>query len=74
MRYLLPAFFISLIAEVATSWWKWVRAPTDGLRVAYAGNFMAYASERLGPWLVIFIALWAAFLLLDRVRAKRVLR
>ena len=71
MKYLLPAFIIAFTAEVATSWWKWVRAPTDGLRVFYRGNFFAYAAERLVPWLIIFVVLWAAFLLVDRTRTKR---
>jgi hypothetical protein len=71
MRYLLSASLITLIAEIATSWWKWARAPTDGLRVYYRGNFAAYAVERLVPWLIIFASLWVIFLIFDRRRTKR---
>ena len=71
LRYLLPAFSISLLAGIATSWWNWVRAPTDNLQVYYRGNFAAYAVERLIPWLIIFATLWAIFLMFDRARTKR---
>lgn len=71
LRHLLPAFSISLLAEIATSWWNWARAPTDNLRVYYRGNFAVYAVERLIPWLIIFATLWAIFLMFDRRYATR---
>jgi len=35
-------FFISLSVEVATSLWKWLRAPSDALHVLYNYNFLTY--------------------------------
>ena len=51
--YLLVAF----VAEVGASWWTWSSAPTDSLRVWYAGNFRAYEIERVIPWLIGFMLL-----------------
>lgn len=69
-RYIFPPL-IALLAELATSWWKWVRAPTDGLRVYYRGNFWAYAAERLMPWLLVFVVLYAIWILVERILLKR---
>jgi hypothetical protein len=44
---------IALVAEIGTSWWRWVRAPTDTLRAWYGGSFLAYQTERLIPWVAI---------------------
>jgi hypothetical protein len=71
MKYFLPALVISFVAEIAASYWTWGRAPTDGLRVVYEMNFTKYASERLLPWFVIFVVLWAVFLWIARTRSKR---
>ncbi|HEV7747806.1 MAG TPA: hypothetical protein VGO56_22590 [Pyrinomonadaceae bacterium] len=69
-RYVFPAL-IALLAELTTSWWRWVRAPTDGLRVYYRGNFWAYAAEQLAAWIVIFVILYGIFILADRIFLKR---
>jgi|GEM_PF-2288683 hypothetical protein len=74
MKYLVAALVISLTAEMFASRWAWESAPTDSLRVYYQGNFWSYVGERLVPWLVITVVLWLAFLLLDRIRAKRAAR
>jgi len=62
---------IALLAELATSWWKWVRAPTDTLRTYYKGNFWAYAAERLPAWIVIFVLLYGALIVAERIFLKR---
>jgi hypothetical protein len=62
-------FLLALVAEVATSWWQWVRAPTDTLRVRYGGSFLAFEIERFIPWLIILMIAIAAYLVL-RVRYK----
>ena len=71
MKSLLPAFVISFAAEIATLYWTWVSAPTDGLRVRYQMNFVRYASERMLPWLIVFAFLWVVFLLFRRFAARR---
>ena len=65
----LSPLILALAAELGTSWWKWIRAPTDGLRVAYHGYFWNYESERIVPWLVIVFILYGTWLLLQRRRA-----
>jgi hypothetical protein len=69
-RYIFPPL-IALLAELATSWWKWVRAPTDGLRVYYRGNFWSYAAERLAPWLLVFLVLYGIWILVEKLLLKR---
>jgi hypothetical protein len=47
-------------AEVAASRWVWGRAPTDSIRVWYAG-FWAFEAGRLHYWVPVFaslLALW----------------
>ena len=63
---LLAILVIALVAEVGTSWWRWVRAPTDSLRVWYQGSFLAYEGERLVPWIIILAVASAAYFLLKR--------
>jgi branched-subunit amino acid ABC-type transport system permease component len=48
-------FFLlsALVAEVVASGWLWARAPTDTLRVDYAG-FWEYEVERLFRWAILF--------------------
>jgi hypothetical protein len=67
---LLSAFVIALVAEIGASWWLWISAPTDGLRVYWNGNFGAYAAERLVPWLIILILAWGVYFLLKRFLSK----
>jgi hypothetical protein len=67
---LTTAFLLALVAEIGTSWWRWARAPTDGLRVYWEGNFWAYAAERLVPWLIILIVAWMLYLLVKRFLPK----
>ena len=69
-RYIFPPL-IALLAELATSWWNWVRAPTDGLRVYYRGNFWAYAAVRLLPWLLVFLVLYGTWILVEKLLLKR---
>ena len=64
----LGPLIIALTAELGTSWWRWVRAPTDGLRVAYGGVFWSYESHRFGAWLVIVLILYVTWLLLQKRR------
>jgi hypothetical protein len=65
-RQLLALFVVALIAEISASWWTWVRAPTDSLRVGYQGSFITYELERLVPWLIIFIALNSTLYFIER--------
>ena len=58
---------IALVAELATSWWTWVRAPTDSLRVEY-DSFYAYEGQRLVFWLVVISVLCALWLLSRKIR------
>ena len=58
---------IALLTEVATSWWTWVRAPTDTLRVRY-DSFYAYEGERLVFWLIVISTLCALLLLSRKIR------
>lgn len=58
---------IALLTEVATSWWTWVRAPSDTLRVRY-DSFYAYEGERLFFWLIVISALGALWLLSRKIR------
>lgn len=62
---------IALLTELATSWWKWIRAPTDTLRTYYRGNFWAYAVERLPAWIIIFVLLYVTLLVAERIFSKR---
>lgn len=58
---------IALVTKLATSWWTWVRAPTDSLRVEY-DSFYAYEAERLVFWLIAISALGALWLLCRKIR------
>jgi len=62
--HLLAILVIALVAEVGTSWWRWVRAPTDTLRVWYEGSFVSYEIERLIPWVIILTILSGIWLLI----------
>lgn len=66
---LLAILVIALVAEVGTSWWRWVRAPTDTLRVWYEGSFVTYEIERLIPWVIILSILNGILLLIRRSRS-----
>jgi hypothetical protein len=59
---------IALAAELISSWWTWVRAPTDTLRVRY-DSFFAYEGERFLSWLVVVVFLNALWLLSRRARS-----
>ena len=72
-RGLAALFVVALIAEISTSWWIWVRAPTDTLRAWYEGSFISYELERLVPWLIIFIVVNGARFFIER-RADRHVR
>lgn len=61
---LLAILVIALVAEVGTSWWRWVRAPTDTLRVWYEGSFVSYEIERLIPWVIILTIVNGIWLLI----------
>jgi hypothetical protein len=61
---------IALLTELATSWWTWVRAPTDTLRVWY-DSFYAYEGERIVTWLIVISALYAFWLLSRKIRFSR---
>ena len=58
---------IALLTEIATSWWTWVRAPTDTLRVRY-DSFYAYEGERIVFWLIVISVLYALWLLSRKIR------
>ena len=70
-RELLQIFVVSLSVEVFTSLWKWLRAPTDGLRVNYNGNFLAYEAERLVPWVACFLLVASLWLVLGWLSGPR---
>ena len=63
---LLAFFILALLAELGSSWWTWVRSPTDSLRALYLGSFLDYEIERLVPWSVILIAITLIGLVLHR--------
>jgi hypothetical protein len=70
-RHYLAVLVIALIAEVGTSWWRWVRAPTDSLRVWYEGSFWAYQMGRLIPWAIILaMSMIVWFLIEKRIAPK----
>jgi len=70
-RNYLAVLVIALIADIGTSWWRWVRAPTDSLRVWYEGSFWAYQSERLIPWAIILaMSMIVWFLIEKRIAPK----
>jgi hypothetical protein len=62
MKKLVIGAAIAFGAEVLTSWWRWVRAPTDTLRVQYE-SFFAYEAERLVPWMIMVVVLNVSWLL-----------
>jgi hypothetical protein len=66
-RELLQIFVVSLSVEVATSLWRWLRAPTDTLRAVYHGSFLGYEAERLVPWAVSFLLAASLWLFLRRL-------
>ncbi len=68
---------LALVAELASSWWLWARAPTDTLRVLYSG-FWNYEGGRLLCWgilssicVVIGFILWQASYRAVRVKLGR---
>ena len=65
-QQVLALFLLALLAELATSWWRWVRAPTDSLRVWYKGSFVAYEAERLVPWIIILTVVTGVYLILKK--------
>ena len=69
---LLAILVIVVVAEVGTSWWRWVRAPTDTVRVWYGGSFVSYEIERLIPWVIIVLILTGIWLLITRSRRSTV--
>ena len=40
--------------EIATSWWQFMRAPTDGLRPLFDMSFVSYEADRIAAWLIFF--------------------
>jgi hypothetical protein len=66
MKRYFAVLAIALVAEIGTSWWRWVRAPTDTLRAWYGGSFLAYEMERLIPWLVMVAMLLILWLLIEK--------
>jgi|GEM_PF-4011284 len=40
--------------EIATSWWQFMRAPTDGLRPLFDMSFISYEADRIAAWLIFF--------------------
>ena len=65
MKNLVIGAAIAFGAEVLTSWWTWVRAPTDTLRVQYE-SFFAYEAERLLPWVIMALVLNGSWFLVRR--------
>jgi len=70
-RFTLAALGLALCSEVCTSLWIWLRSPTDSLRVWYQGSFVAYESERLLPWFIVFAILWGALSLVRRYISEK---
>lgn len=52
---------VTLLTELATSLWTWVRAPTDTLRVEY-DSFFAYERQRLIVWLIVMAVITVMWL------------
>lgn len=57
MKKIITIAAVCLLTELGTSWWTWVHAPTDSLRVVYDESFLAYERSRLVVWLVIMIVI-----------------
>ena len=57
MKKIVTIAGVTLLTELATSWWTWVRAPTDSLRVVYDESFLMYERPRLLIWLIIMIVI-----------------
>jgi len=62
---------VTLLTELATSWWMWVRAPTDTLRVQY-DSFFAYERQRLLVWLIVMIVITLIWLVSRKMGHARV--
>jgi hypothetical protein len=55
--------------EITTSWWQFMRAPTDGLRPLFEMSFVSYEADRIAAWLIFFPA---ATLLALLISSKRI--
>jgi ABC-type branched-subunit amino acid transport system permease subunit len=62
---------VTLLTELAASWWMWVRAPTDTQRVEY-DTFFAYERPRLLVWLIIMVVVTLVWLLFRKMNQARV--
>ncbi len=64
----------ALAVEIATSWWTFMRASTDGLRPLYGMSFLSYEVDRIAAWFFFFlVASFIAFLFsrIDRAGERR---
>ncbi len=49
--FLVAAF----VVEIITSWWTFMRAPTDGLRPLFKMSFVSYEADRIATRLSLFL-------------------
>ncbi len=64
-RIAIPSVIVLCAAELFASWWLWARFPTDSVRVLYPGYWI-YEAVRLGIWLAILTAEFAALVMYGR--------
>ena len=66
MKRILPCLMIALTAELGTTWFQKLRTTTDVAPGLYYPDFQTLLLERPRGWLIIFVVLSAAWLLISR--------
>ena len=72
MKKIVTIAAVTLLTELATSWWTWIRAPTDSLRVVYDESFFLYERQRLLVWLIVMIVITLIWLVSRKMGQAKV--
>lgn len=72
MKKIVTIAAVTLLTELAASWWMWMRAPTDTLRVRYDESFFLYERPRLLVWLIIMIVITLIWLVSRKMGQARI--